>query len=94
MDTTSTNELVVKELPHGATEIALPSGKVAVVFEGTNKVWLKCLFGSGGDIASAYCEYASHFIEVDGKKLVQEDFEEMSPKEFAPLMVHLTSVLF
>jgi len=82
------------QLPEGATELALPSGKKAVVFKGTNKVWLKCLFGNEGSIAGAYCEYASHYVEVDGKKLVQEDYEEMEPKEFSPIFVHLSSVLF
>lgn len=83
-----------KVLPENAIELELPSGKKAVAFEGTNKAWLKCLMGNSGDIASSYCEYASLFVEVDGKKLVQEDFENMSPKEFSPIFIHLSSVLF
>lgn len=82
------------ELPEGVIQIPLASGKIATVFPGTNKVWLKCLFGNESDIGGAYCQYAENFIEVDGQKLVQEDFEDMAPKEFAPLFIHLSSILF
>lgn len=75
-------------------EFTLPSGKTATIREGKGKDSQLALRMCNGDSSKYLSALMSVLCEIEGKKIVMEDIEELPLKDYNSLMAEFTDLNF
>lgn len=93
--TTVTAEEAVKDaVKTTGTKITLPSGKVAEFFPGKGSDAMSAQRDMGEDSSKYLVCLMSRLVEIDGRKMVPEDFAELPLSDFMKLQTEFATTNF
>jgi hypothetical protein len=82
------------ENPDGTKALTLPSGKVATILPGKGIHSRKAVQMIDGDMSLYINALMCQLVEIDGKKVVMEDFDQMNIKDYNTLMAEFSDANF
>lgn len=76
------------------TEVKLSDGRTATIRAGKGRDAMNAQKVSGTDVSKFFPALMAQLVEIDGQKLVMEDFEELPLQDFLTLQGELAGANF
>lgn len=83
-----------KALPEGAKEVTLSNGKVARIYKGKGKDARQAMMETDGDGSLYLPCFMAKLIEIDSKKVVMEDLDELPANDYMKLQTAFAEINF